>query len=93
MVKSPQMPIESRVEKIRQRLIEALSPEEIEVIDESAKHHGHPGAQAGGGHFLVNISAKAFSGKSLIESHQMVYQALGEMMQHEIHALRIKTKA
>lgn len=93
MALSAQTSIEPRSEKIKQRLIQALSPEAIEVIDESQKHHGHAGAQSGGGYFLVDITAKAFAGKSLIESHQMVYRALGEMMQHEIHALRIKTRA
>ncbi len=79
-------------EKIKQRLIAALSPEEIEIIDESAKHQHHANAAPGAGYFLLNIKAKAFAGKSLIESHQMVYQALGELMQHDIHALRIKTR-
>lgn len=46
----------------------------------------------GGDHWQVVIRAKEFAGKSLIEQHQMVYKALGEMMKREIHALSLDTK-
>jgi BolA family transcriptional regulator, general stress-responsive regulator len=78
------------LDKIDQCLRETFSPETLKVIDESAAHVGHAGARSGGGHFKVEISASAFEGKSLLESHQMIYQALGKMMEQEIHALRIK---
>lgn len=47
----------------------------------------------GGDHWRVKIEAAEFRGKSLIEQHQLVYRALGEWMQHEIHALSLETIA
>lgn len=46
----------------------------------------------GGDHWQVSIRASEFKGKSLVEQHQMVYRALGEMMQGPIHALALDTK-
>jgi len=79
-----------RVARIRQRLQDALSPTSLEIEDDSAAHAGHAGARSGGGHFNVSISAAAFAGKTPIQRHRMVYDALGPMMEQEIHALSIK---
>lgn len=79
-----------RVELIKNRLTEALSPLTLEIVDDSAKHAGHAGARSGGGHFLVNIVADAFQDKSLIQRHRLIYDALGDAMQSEIHALSIR---
>jgi len=83
---------EERVTAIRERLTAALQPELLEIHDDSAKHAGHASAR-GGGHFIVNITSAAFEGKSLIQRHRLVYDALGDMMQSEIHALSIDAKA
>ncbi|WJW76644.1 BolA family protein [Thiohalobacter sp. IOR34] len=79
-----------RVTLIRERLTAALAPIRLEIRDDSAKHAGHAGARGGGGHFIVDIVSPAFAGKSLIQRHRMVYEALGEAMQSEIHALSIQ---
>ncbi|GAB6048550.1 BolA family transcriptional regulator [Methyloparacoccus murrellii] len=80
-----------RVDKIRALLEAALQPRELDLHDDSAAHAGHAGAlQSGGGHFSVYIVADAFAGKSLLQRHQMVYQALGDLMRTDIHALMIK---
>ena len=79
-----------RVALIRQRLTEALSPQSIDIVDESHKHAGHEGAKSGGGHFNVTVVASAFEGKKLLERHRMVYNAVGDAMHGEIHALSIK---
>jgi BolA protein len=81
-----------RIEMIRERLTNALQPAELEIIDESAKHAGHAGAASGGGHFIVNITAAAFNDKTLIQRHRLVYDAVDDMMQREIHALSIQAK-
>ncbi|WP_446808261.1 BolA family protein [Methylomonas sp. 2BW1-5-20] len=73
---------------IRQKLEEAFKPELIEIIDHSAAHAGHAGNQ-GGGHYHVTLVSVQFEGKSLVQRHQLVYQALGDMMKNEIHALGI----
>lgn len=80
----------SRVELIRERLTAALNPTSLDIVDESHKHVGHAGARSGGGHFDVTIVAEQFAGKTLIERHRLVYSALGEAMNKEIHALSIK---
>ena len=73
--------------------LSALNPESLEVVDESAAHAGHEGAKAGGGHYRLMIVARAFEGKPAQLRHRMVYEALGPMMKHEIHALAIKAYA
>ncbi len=87
------MPDSPRVSMIRERLTAALSPESLDIVDESHKHAGHEGAKGGGGHFLVTIVANAFRDKKLLERHRMVYNALGDAMQTDIHALSIKAYA
>ena len=82
----------ARIAMIHERLVDALSPESIEIIDESAKHAGHAGAAGGGGHFHVQIVAEAFRDKSMIQRHRLIYSAVGDIMHHEIHALGIQAK-
>lgn len=83
---------EQRAESIRQRLEQAVTPASVEVIDESHKHAGHAGAKDGRGHFVVNVVADAFAGKSLIQRHRMVYEAMGDLMDTDIHALSINAR-
>jgi len=83
---------EERVTKLRRRLEQGLQPESLDIIDESAKHAGHAGAASGGGHFIVDITSKAFQGKSLLQRHRLVYDAAGDMMLQEIHALSIHAR-
>jgi BolA protein len=78
-------------ERMRQRLA-VLMPESLEILDESGQHIGHAGAQ-GGGHYQLIIVSRLFSAKALPARHRMVYDALGTMMQQEIHALAIKAYA
>jgi BolA protein len=82
-----------RVARLRARLTAALQPASLEIVDESARHAGHAGAASGGGHFVVNIVSAAFQGKNLIQRHRMVYDAVGDMMRTEIHALSIQAKS
>jgi BolA protein len=82
-----------RVARLRERLTTALSPEQLDIVDESAQHAGHAGARGGGGHFAVTIVSAAFAGKGLLERHRMVYAAVGDLMQREVHALSIKAYA
>ena len=76
-------------EIIKQKLNDALKPELIEIIDDSAAHAGHAGARSGGGHYNVTIVAEIFDGKSMVQRHQLIYQALSDLMKKEIHALGI----
>ena len=78
-----------RVEMIRERLDASFSPSHLQVKDQSHLHAGHAGAQDGMGHFEVTIVAEDFEGKSRIARHRLVYEALGGLMQTDIHALKI----
>lgn len=75
---------------IRDKLEEALQPTQLEVIDESQAHAGHSGHRSGGSHYAVRIASKRFEGKKLLETHRMIYDALGAVVGNEIHALRIE---
>ena len=81
-----------REKLIKERLTMAFSPLQMELLDESHKHAGHPGAREGGGHFVLTIVSDAFAGKTPIQRHRMVYDALGELMKKEIHALSINAR-
>ena len=78
--------------RIEQKLA-TLEPESLEVTDDSSKHVGHEGAKGGGGHYSLVIVSRRFAGKSIQLRHRMVYDALGPMMNREIHALAIKAYA
>ena len=82
-----------RVERIRERLADALAPQELAIEDESHKHAGHAGARDGRGHFRVHIVSAAFRGQAPLARHRAVYAALGDLMQTDIHALAIDARA
>ncbi len=79
----------------RRALIESrlavLSPRHLEITDESHRHAGHASAK-GGGHFVVTVVSEMFAGKSLLQRHRMVYAAMGDAMEQQIHALSITAK-
>lgn len=83
----------TRMERIRAALEEALSPQSLHIEDQSHLHRGHPGARDGRGHFAVRIVADAFAGRNPLQRHRQVYEALGELMQTDIHALTIVAHA
>jgi BolA protein len=75
--------------EIRARLAR-LEPRRIKLVDESARHAGHAGARPEGeSHFRLLIVADAFSDRSRIERQRMVYGALGDLLQTDVHALSI----
>ncbi|MFK7956785.1 MAG: BolA family protein [Lysobacterales bacterium] len=80
------------MQKMRHRLQADLAPEHLSIDDESHLHRGHAGARDGRGHFAVSISAAAFAGKPPLACHRLVYKALGDMMETDIHALRLDTQ-
>lgn len=79
-----------RVAMIRSRIEAALEPMELAVIDESHLHAGHPGARDGRGHFRVRVVSSAFMPLPRIARHRLVYDAMGELMRTDIHALNIE---
>lgn len=81
---------EARIQAIRERLTAALSPTHLEIIDESHLHAGHAGARDGRGHFRIKIASPRFEGRRAIERHRLIYEALGELMETDIHAVAIE---
>jgi BolA protein len=82
----------SRTERLLQRLA-ALQPERVEVTDDSHQHAGHAGAADGRGHFTVLVVSKRFAGLSTLRRHRLVYEAVGDMMTTDLHALSIQALA
>jgi BolA family transcriptional regulator, general stress-responsive regulator len=81
----------STINRLRERLA-VLAPTHIEIVDDSAKHAGHAGARDGGGHYNLTIESAQFAGKSTLARHRLIYAALGDLMQREIHALAIDAR-
>lgn len=82
-----------RLQRIRAQLTEVLAPEQLEVVDESHLHAGHAGARSGMGHFRVFIVSSRFAGENPPARHRLVYEALGDMMRTDIHALSIQARS
>ena len=80
-----------RIDRIREAIERGLDATHVEVIDHSAEHAGHPGAATGGGHFEVIVVSEQFDGLSRIAAQRLVYQALGQLMTTDIHALSMHT--
>ncbi len=81
-----------RGSRIHDLLQAKLSPAHLLVKDQSHLHAGHAGAEDGKGHFDVNIVSDAFEGKTRIQRHRIIFDALGDMMQTDIHALSITAR-
>ena len=86
-------PIDVTVSDRIEEKLAALKPDSLEIVDDSRAHAGHEGAKSGGGHYRLVIVSPEFAGKTTQLRHRMVYEALGPMMRHEIHALAIKAYA
>jgi len=82
-----------RTRKIEDLLTQAFSPEELRIKDQSHLHAGHEGARDGRGHYDVYIVADEFAETNRVQRHRMVYYALGQLMETDIHAVRITALA
>ena len=83
-----------RKTRIAEKLAAAFAPQSLDVIDESHQHEGHAGHRPGGQtHFRVYIVADAFRGKTRLERHRMINQALAEELGSGVHALAIHASA
>jgi BolA protein len=80
--------------EIEQLLTQALSPTQLEVVNDSAHHAGHTGDDGTGeSHFTVRIESAAFAGVSRVMRQRMVNQALGDLPGQRVHALAIRATA
>jgi BolA protein len=85
--------LNTRAERIRDRLSAALAPVDLVVEDESHRHVGHAGARDGRGHFRVRVVSAMFAGMAPLARHRAVYAALDDLMQTDIHMLAIDARA
>ena len=82
------------VEQVIRERLAPLNPSTLDLHDESGQHAGHAGARpSGGSHWQLTIVSEAFRGKSPVARHRMVYEALGDLMKTDVHALRIEAFA
>ena len=82
------------VEKAMRERLERLHPVALDLRDESEQHAGHAGSRpSGGSHWQLTIVSEAFRGQTAVARHRMVYEALGDLMKRDIHALRIEALA
>lgn len=84
---------DDRVARIEALLRARFSPSRLLIKDQSHLHAGHAGAQDGRGHYEVIIVADAFAGQRPLARHRMIYDALGSLMETDIHALSIRASA
>lgn len=83
-----------QVEKAMRERLATLQPVALRLTDESAQHAGHAGSRpSGGSHWQLTIVSEAFRGKTPVARHRMVYEALGDLMKRDIHALKIEALA
>lgn len=81
-------------QEIRERLMIALEPQRLDVINESHMHAGHRSSPGTGeSHFRVLVVAGAFTGKSRVERHRLVNEALKGLVGGTVHALALQTLA
>ena len=80
--------------EITRRLMEALAPTRLAVIDDSESHRGHAGhSESGESHFTVEIESPAFTGQNRVARQRAVNHALGDLLRDRVHALAIKARA
>lgn len=84
-------PLATEIERL---LTAAFAPTRLEVINDSARHHGHSGDDGSGeSHFTLEIESAAFVGVSRLERQRMVNRALGDIPGQRVHALAIRARA
>lgn len=80
-----------RAQMIEDVLRDKLEAQHVAVIDQSSLHEGHLGSQNGGGHFQIVVVSDRFRGLGRIAAQRVVYEALGDLMTNDIHALSMRT--
>ena len=81
---------QNRERRLRERLEARFAPVSLSIEDESHHHAGHAGAAGGLSHYRVRIVSEEFRGLSAVVRHRLVYSAVSDMLESEIHALAIE---
>ena len=81
-------------QEIETLLQAAFAPTRLEVMNDSARHHGHAGDDGSGeSHFTVVIESEAFAGQNRLARQRMVNRALGDIPGQRVHALAVRAFA
>jgi BolA protein len=80
----------SREAILRKRLESRFEPTFLDILDESHLHAGHAGSTDGRGHFRIKILSPAFRGLAPLARHRLVYAAVADLLETDIHALAIE---
>ena len=81
-------------ETIRRKLTDRFAPVRLDIVDESHRHAGHPGARPEGEtHFAVTIVSPAFAGLNRVARQRLVYAILADELATRVHALSLTTLA
>ena len=84
----------SVADTIRNKLTERFAPTRLDIVDESHRHEGHPGARPEGQtHFAVTIVAAAFAGQGRVARQRLVYETLADELATRVHALSLTARA
>ena len=79
---------------IREKLMIALRPIRLDVINESYLHAGHRNSLGTGeSHFRVLVMSPEFAGKSRVDRHRLVNDTLAAELKDRVHALAIQAYA
>ncbi|MFQ5993963.1 MAG: BolA family protein [Acidiferrobacterales bacterium] len=68
-----------------------MAPEQIKQLIEQGLAGARAIVSGDGQHFEAVVVSEAFAGKTMVQQHQLVYRALGDKMEVEIHALSLRT--
>ena len=83
----------SYADRMRQKLTEALAPTLLEIVDDSARHHGHAGHREGGEtHFNVLVVSEQFAGLGRVARQRRVYDIVRDELAERVHALSLITR-
>jgi BolA protein len=82
--------MQSRAARLKDALSRAFSPTLMRVVDDSAHHSGHAGAQPGGEtHYTVLLVAEAFRGQHRVARSRAVHAVLEAEFASGLHALSL----
>jgi BolA protein len=80
--------------RLREKLMIALEPTRLDIVNESQLHAGHRSApDTGESHFRIMIVSPKFAGATRVTRHRMVNEAIADELEGRIHALALSTYA
>jgi BolA protein len=86
--------MQTRLDRLRAALTAAFDPQDLQVVDDSARHAGHAGAGPGGEtHYSVRMVSTAFAGQSRVARSRAVHETLNAEFQDGLHALSLTLRS